>query len=131
MTVATEPLAAPGQPADPSATRTFSQVLGAIEDGVFHQEATEKLRDLIAQLHDVARDQGGKPSGSLSMDFKLTLDSGVVEVVADLKVKTPKSQRGKTIFWATPENHLTKRNPRQTELFRDVTPGAGAARTAV
>lgn len=101
---------------------TFSQFLGAVEDGELHQEMTQQLRDVIAELHQ----HGGKPKAALTLSLEFQLDGGVIEVKADTKVKLPKGGRAKSIFWATPDNNLTRRNPRQAELpgIRDVTSDA-------
>ena len=117
-------------PTQPPLARSFGQFLAAVEDGVFHQDLTDALKGLVADLHNHARDVGGKPRGRLSLDLSFQLDSGLVEITAEFKAVSPKAPRGKTIMWATPENFLTPRNPRQPDLpFRDVTSPV-AARTA-
>ena len=74
----------------------------------------------VAALHEAAS-RTGKAKGSLSLEIAFELRDGVIEVVADFKAKAPKLARGRSIFWATPDNNLTKRNPRQPDLpFRDV-----------
>lgn len=100
--------------------RSFTLFLQEVEDGRLHGDLSEALRDLVAQLHD-ASGQRGKSSGTLGVTFTLKLDGGVIEVAADYKVKAPKLARGRSVFWATPENNLTRRNPAQPDLpLRDV-----------
>lgn len=110
----------------PHDVRNFSTFVASLEDGSLHSELTDALRDLVATLSDEARDRGGKPKGKISLSIELKLDSGVIEANTEFKVAKPKSVRSKTIFWATPENNLTRSNPKQQELpLRDVT-SAGA-----
>jgi predicted extracellular nuclease len=111
---------APTPPAAPPTARSFGVFLGEIEDGRLHGDLTDALRDLVASLHE-AQGRAGKSSGSLTINLAFKMDDGIIEVVADYKAKAPKLARGRTIFWATPDNNLTKRNPAQPDLpFRDV-----------
>ena len=107
---------------DPTITRSFAQFLAAIDDGRLHGDLSDDLRDLIAKLHDAAQNSGGKAKGELNIKLLVSMYGGLVEVTADHAVKAPKLKRGRTLFWATPENNLTRRNPAQPDLpFRDVT----------
>lgn len=108
--------------------RNFAAFLAQIEDGELHQALTDATRDLVAKLHEHARDVGGKPKGRIAIDIAFALDKGgMIEVTADFKLTAPKAVRGKSIFYATPENNLSRHNPRQTDMFRDVSAGAAAA----
>jgi hypothetical protein len=111
--------------------RTFAQLLQHVQDGDLHVDLTNELRDLVASLENVRAEQGGKPKGSIVLKLDFTLDSGVFEVVADYAIKAPKIARSKSHFWATPDNLLTKRNPKQAELpLRTVGGDDAAVRTA-
>lgn len=104
---------------DPSAVRNFSTLFAALEDGRFNREVTDALRDLTAALNDAP---GGAAKGSLTFTLNFKLDGGVMEVAGDYKVKAPKLARGRSVFWVTPDNNLTRRNPNQPDLpFREVT----------
>jgi hypothetical protein len=106
---------------DPTITRTFAQFLAQVEDGRLHGDLSDGIRELIEKLHDAAVNAGGIARGKLSVSFDFLIKGGVVEVTADYAVKAPKLARGRSIFWATPENNLTRRNPAQPDLpFRDV-----------
>lgn len=108
--------------------RNFAAFLSQVEDGELHQALTDAQRDLIAKLIDHARDVGGRPKGRIVVDIGYQLDkSGMIEIVADFKVTTPKTVRGKSVFYPTPENNLSRHNPRQSDMFRDVSAGAPAA----
>jgi hypothetical protein len=109
--------------------RSFSTLLTDLEDGALHAELSDQIKDIVAKLHDTAAEQGGKPSAILTIKMGFKLDSGVIEVAADVKATLPKRSRRKSIMYATPDNNLTRRNPRQQELpLRDVNASAGVAR---
>lgn len=102
-------------------TRSFAQFLAQVEDGRLHGDLSDGIRELIEKLHDAAVNSGGMAKGKISVSFDFLLKGGVVEVTADFALKAPKLARGRSIFWATPENNLTRRNPAQPDLpFRDV-----------
>lgn len=107
---------------DTYALHNFAQVIAALEDGDLNSNLTDKMRDLIAEINDVAKEKGGKAGGTISLTIAFKYDSGVIEVcAADPVLKKPKETRRKTLMWATPGNLLTQKNPKQQELpFRDV-----------
>jgi hypothetical protein len=54
----------------------------------------------------------------------------MIEVRADHKAKMPKVVRPRSMYFATPNNNLTGRNPKQRELpLRSVGLEVGAVRT--
>lgn len=109
--------------------RTFGQFLQEHEDGRFHASLTKAWEDFLSELHEAAGLRGGEAKGKMTLSFEFSLDGGLVEVTADYATKTPKLKRGKSVFWLTPENHLSRSNPNQPELpLRDVTAGAAVAR---
>jgi hypothetical protein len=113
----------------PPPTRTFAQLIAEHEDGRFQHAATEKLNDVIEQLVEAAGLRGGKADGSMTVTLKLSIDGGMIEINADMATKTPRLKRGKSIYWLTPNNQLSRSNPHQPELeLRDVTISAASAR---
>lgn len=105
---------------------TFQQFVAAVEDGELHRDLSDQLVEIVAALENHVRDVGGKPVATLDIKLSFKLDDGLIEVRADYKAKMPKTSRAKSIFWATPENHLSRRNPRQQELpLRSVEDGRG------
>lgn len=115
---------------DTYALHNFSQVIAALEDGDLNANLTDKMRDLIAEINDVAKEKGGKAGGTITLTVAFKYDSGVIEVcAADPVLKKPKETRRKTLMWATPGNLLTQKNPKQQSFaFRDVTNGDVVAR---
>ena len=106
---------------DTGALRSFTQLLAAIEDGELHRDLSVALTDIVAALADHIRDVGGKPRAKLTLTLAFATDGGVFEIAADIKVATPTRARARSIFWATPDNYLSRLNPRQQQLpFRDV-----------
>ena len=100
--------------------RTFTDAMASMEDGQLIQDLADMQRDILAALHNASLDQGGKPKASLSIKLDYKMDSGVIEIVADVKSSLPKTKRARTVMWATPENNLCRNNPRQRNLFEDV-----------
>lgn len=111
---------------DDSTARNFAQVLAAIEDGHFHGDLSDKLRDVVGDLENAAMQRGGKAAGTLTLTLKLSLEGGIMEISGDISTKVPKPKRGRSIFYVTPENNLSRRDPKQPDLpLRDVSvPGA-------
>lgn len=96
--------------------RTFQAFVASVEDGELHKDLSEQLSDIVAALEKHQRDVGGKPTAALALTFNFKLEGGLLEIQCDFKTKLPKTSRAKSIFWTTPENNLSRRNPRQQEL---------------
>lgn len=112
--------------------RSFGTFIAEVEDGELHADLSRQLQTLIAELHEGRAVGQARATGKLTVTFDFILADGVVEVRADIVSKTPKRPRGRSIFWVTPENNLSRRNPRQPDLpFRDVNAASGPARTTV
>jgi hypothetical protein len=116
---------------DREENRTFSILVQRLEGGNLHSDLTQAMQDVVAALQDSEREVGGKPTGSITLALKFRLDGGIVEVRGEVKSTMPKVEREKTVFWATPNNNLTSRNPKQHDLpFRDIRSPGGVPRTA-
>ncbi len=92
--------------------RPFNDTLVSLRYGTLHDELTEALNKLT---DDVTR-TGKVGALTLSIKLKPTNNSGQIEVIDDLKVTTPKETKGTTIMFATPENNLTRDDPRQLSI---------------
>lgn len=115
---------------DAPVQQNFNQVISAVEDGHLHNDLSDKLRDLVGDLENAATQRGGKAAGTFTLTLKLSLEGGIMEIAADIATKAPKPKRGRSIFYVTPENNLTRRDPRQPDLpLRDVSvaPARGLA----
>lgn len=97
--------------------RTFGQFIGEAEDGQLHTDLSSELETIIAALDETIRSGRSKAKGSLTLTISFVLDNhGVCEVDAAMKTALPKTERARSIFWVTPENHLSRFNPRQQNL---------------
>jgi hypothetical protein len=115
---------------DTAIARSFGQFLAEVEDGDLHADLSTTLRDLVAGLHDAAVAGNGRAAGRLTLTLDFKTDGGAIDVASDIATKLPKAKRSRSVFWATPENNLTRRNPRQADLpFRDVNNKAEDFRT--
>lgn len=100
--------------------RNFEPFFRAINGGSFAIEVSEELYKLNDTLAKHAS-QVGKAKGELTITFKLEHQSeGQVDVNTEIKVKTPKSKRARSVFWLTLGGNLSDSPPQQEKLFRDV-----------
>lgn len=112
----------PDDTRDPTEARNLAAVLATLEDGRLHGDLSDASREMISTLHDVAANARGKAKGKITITLDYAVEDGVVELRADFTTKTPKLPRQKTVLFATPDNNLTRRDPKQPSLeFRDVT----------
>ncbi len=108
------------EPQHPAGTlHTFTQILGAAEDGVLLSELNDEVTALVKALRDHNLANGGKSAGSLSVTMKLTVDKGQAEMQVDYKLVEPKTSRSKTHFFVGATGRLTNRNPNQRDMFTD------------
>ncbi|MBS1014459.1 hypothetical protein [Acetobacter persici] len=112
------------KPHDPTTMRQFSQIIVECEDGQFNADLSDALRDLIGDLHNAAVSANGRAKGNMTVKIDFKLDGGVMTLTTDYSTKAPKAARAHSVFWATPENNLSRRNPKQRELeLRTVSEG--------
>lgn len=106
--------------------QAFLTLLRAAEDGTLLAELGDQLTELVGTLHQEQTARGGKPKGALSVTFAFSLDrDGIMDVAADVKVKEPKTERSRTIFYRLNDNTLSPNNPKQ--LTMDLPPREVAA----
>ncbi len=119
------PPAADGRPLRPAAS-TFGQFVAFLEDGQFDADVATDLKDMAAEMQDIAATQGSaKAKLTVEIDFKV--ENGMFIIAAKHKVKMPDPNRPKSVAWTTDDNRFTAHKPNQGQLFgvRDVTPRAG------
>jgi len=97
--------------------RNFSQLINEIEDGLLHQDLSIALQDMVAGLIDHRAEMGGKPKGTITLKLDIRLDGGTMDITPEVKIAMPKVARPKTVFYPTPENNLSRTNPRQRDMF--------------
>lgn len=92
-------------------SRPFIDTLRQIEGGLL----LEELADLQRELVEAVRHTGKK--GTLTLTLSYTPEGqGQLSIAADLKTKAPKTNRGRSIFFITPDANLDRHDPRQQEL---------------
>lgn len=94
------------------------------------EEATEALNDLVH-----ATTETGK-TGELVLKIKMKPiggKAGQMELDTEVKTKLPSPTRGKTILFTTPDNNLSRQDPRQQSLegVRDVAQESTAQQEAL
>lgn len=119
------PPAADGRPIRPAAS-TFGQFIGFLEDGQFDADVAQDLKDMAAELQDLAAAQGSA-KGKLTVVVDFKVENGMFIIAANHKVKLPDQHRPKSVAWTTDDNRFTPHKPNQGQLFgvRDVTSRAG------
>lgn len=97
----------------PQAKRqNFSEFLESLDYGGIAEEATNELNELV----HACTETGKAGEIVIAIKIKPTGKSGQVELTSDVKVKKPKPVRGTTIMFATPDNNLSREDPRQRTL---------------
>lgn len=96
--------------------RSFSTLLSALEEGRVHADATNAVQEIVAELHNLRVDNGGKPKGKLVITLDFEFDGELFGVAGEVTVKLPKRARRRAMLYATEDNNLTARNPKQREL---------------
>lgn len=98
---------------------SFNQFLSSVDYGNVHDQLTEKLQAVVADLTQHKIDFGGKPKGSLTLKLDFVLDDKLMEVHPDIKTKTPEAKHGKSMYFVTQDNKLSREDPRQHKLPLD------------
>lgn len=119
------PPAADGRSLRPAAS-TFGQFIGFLEDGQFDADVALDLKNMAAELQDIAASQGSA-KGKLTVEIDFKVDNGMFIIAAKHKVKTPDPVRARSVAWTTEDNRFTPHKPNQGQLFgvRDVSSGSG------
>lgn len=112
--------------------RDFAVTLSQIDYGGFLTELSETQHEMNDQLAKHAQ-QRGKAKGTLTIVLAYEHDAkGIVNVSTEVKTKTPKQERSKTVFWTTDGGNLVNKDPKQVELaFKDMNATDRAVRDAI
>jgi hypothetical protein len=94
--------------------RPFIDFLRDQRGGETQEELARKLNELVAAVERVGK------RGSLTLTIEVAPISkelaGQLLVSDSVTLKLPQPKRGATMFFSTPENNLSRRDPRQIEL---------------
>ncbi len=102
------------------AAKGFNSFLQTLEDGQFHNELSNELRDLNAEMNNHAINYGLAAKAKITITIDIVLKNGVFDIMADKKITPPKAPRQRSILWSTPGNNFTPQNPKQQDMFKDV-----------
>jgi hypothetical protein len=119
------PPAADGRTLRPAAS-TFGQFIGFLEDGQFDTDVALDLKNMAAELQDIAASQGAA-KGKLTVEIDFKVENGMFIIAAKHKIKLPDATRPRSVAWTTDDNRFTPHKPNQGQLFgvRDVSSGSG------
>lgn len=95
--------------------RPFGDVLREVEDGNLVADLTDKLYRLMAKVQEVHK------AGSITLKLDITpTGKGMAEINAKITLKEPEDDRPGTTFFVGRDLSLTRRDPKQEVLFREV-----------
>jgi hypothetical protein len=100
--------------------RTFTDAIAIMEDGQLIDDLTTEQKNLVAALNDAIQAGAKSASGELTLKIKFNLEDGMIQTQADVKIKTPKPKRARSVMWTTPENNLCRNNPKQRDIFEAI-----------
>lgn len=110
------------KPAGPS----LANLLVELNQGRFHEEATEAQQKLVKEMTRVAASGRSKVKGTLTLKLNFTLDRGRFDVDPDVTTKAPAVLRAVQTLYAGPDGQLLKEDPAQYKLGVEVRdPGFG------
>lgn len=97
--------------------RGFAVTLQQIDEGRFHAEVSEAVHALNRSLDSHATTYGVTAKGELTLVLRLAASpNGTVQVLGEVRTKTPKPPRSGSVFWLTRGLNLSPENPKQTKL---------------
>lgn len=97
-----------------SQTRSFIDFLRDQRGGLTEEELSKSLQQVIAAVES----QGKKATLTFTVEVApvTNASSGQVIVSDEVKIKLPKPKRSASVFFTTPENNLSRNDPRQSSL---------------
>ncbi|GAB5502730.1 hypothetical protein [Pyruvatibacter sp.] len=98
--------------------RNFSQAIAAMENGDLNKELTAKSKEVLAELFSQVGNGQKTVKGNMTVVFNFVVsDDGMVDIVADVKSKTPKLPRRRSVMFTDADGNMHVRNPAQTDMF--------------
>lgn len=91
----------------------FAATLQDLDEGRLHAELTDALSEVVAQV--MQQGKAGKLTLSLTIKPAARRSDAVV-VGASIAKKLPEPDRPESLFFATDDGGLSRRNPKQPEL---------------
>ncbi|MFL0806711.1 MAG: hypothetical protein K6L60_05435 [Oceanobacter sp.] len=89
----------------------FATVIAQLQNGTTQAEASEMLSELVSACRMTNK------VGEMNLKIKVRPDGNGQYFLEDqLTSKAPKMERGKTLFFGTPDGNLTRTDPKQRSL---------------
>jgi hypothetical protein len=107
----------------PPQPKSFLVFLGEQQNGTVVNELSRELRQLVEAIEDHFDRYRGTVSGTLSLNFKVTLDGGAYKIETTYTSSRPKAPPAGTIMWLGRDGNLATQNPRQLSMFATVDRG--------
>jgi len=95
--------------------QSFVEVLKDVRQGAAIDDLTTHLTDLVESVRKTGR--AGKITLTLTVKPAAKGEVNALMVDDAVSVKKPTMEHGTTVFFATAENGLSRRDPRQPELI--------------
>jgi len=93
--------------------RLFTDTLRDLRNGVVLDELSTKLNEVVEAVTRTNKE------GSITLTIKVKPMAGgtsMLNIEDDINAKVPKLTVGGTVMFPTPENNLSRRDPRQPDL---------------
>lgn len=98
--------------------RDAAVILPLLDRGEVVAELSRVLNETLRAMVEQSADRPKvKIKGKVSLTLDLVMESGAVQITADIAAKAPKPPRGTSFFWTTPEGELTTEHPTQIDMF--------------
>lgn len=105
--------------------KPITTTLALLHGGVFIDEASDKLAELVKMVEETGK------AGKMTISISIKKASGAMQVDATIVAKIPEPKPDSTLLWATVEGNLVLDNPAQQKLdLRGVEVKKGELRTA-
>jgi hypothetical protein len=93
-----------------SKERDFYGVVVDLDEGLVHQQLTQKLRELVKAVCDTGK------SGTMTFKVKAKLDGRNVIITSDVRSSPPQPATGSTFFFPDEKGDLRREDPKQPQL---------------
>lgn len=91
-------------------TRPITDTLRLLQGGMFLDYCSDELAALVKGVDDTGK------AGKLTITLALKKSAGAIEIIADVKAKTPEAKPDSDLLWPTVEGNLSVDNPNQRKL---------------
>lgn len=101
----------------PGACNTLGEFFDSLEEGQFSADLYGEIRKLADKLQEHAQYNSGKAKGKVSITAEFVQEAALTKIKVSYKVTPPEAPRLTSIMWPTDDGRLSRRQPRQEQLF--------------